>query len=235
MPNRRLLEILSLIEAAERDRSGPTRLCQVCVDVIGVTGAGIMLMSGDASRGSACNSDGVSRLIDDVQYTLGEGPSVDAYEQDRPVAEPDLSRRGAERWPGFTPPAVEAGARAVFGFPLHVGAVRLGAMSLYQDEPQPLRDSQHADGLLMAGVAARSVLAMQADAPDGVLGADLLHGGDLRFVVHQASGMVSVQLGVTITEALIRLRAYAFASECRLVDVAHDVVARRLRFPPALL
>jgi hypothetical protein len=101
-------------------------LCGVCPGIAGVTGAGVMLMSGEIPRGSLCTSNEVSQLIEELQCTLGEGPCVDAYQQDRVVAEPDLADPVTHRWLAFTPPALQAGARAVFGFPLRVGTVRLG-------------------------------------------------------------------------------------------------------------
>jgi hypothetical protein len=211
-------------------RLGTKKLCDVCVEVTEMTGAGIMLMSGDVPRGSVCSTDEVSALIEDLQYGLGEGPCVDAYNQDRPVLEPDLARPSEDRWPAFAGPALEAGARAVFGFPLQVGAVRLGALNLYRAHPGPLSDDQHADALVMAEVAAQAVLLMQANAPPGEIAAELEADADFRYVVHQASGMVAAQLGVSVGVALIRLRAYAFGNDRRLADVAEDVVARRLRF-----
>ena len=229
MPQSRLIQILDMIREAGDSTGRTARLCEVCADIVDITGAGIMLMSGDVPRGSVCSSDTVSALIEDLQYTLGEGPCIDAYDQDHPVYEPDLGVDGARRWATFTPPVVEAGARAVFGFPLQVGTVRLGALNLYRDRPGPLSDAQHGDALILAGVAARSVLAMQAKAPPGAIGAELEGGADLRFVVHQASGMVAAQLEVSVAEALVRLRAHAFANDRPLVDVAGDVVARRLR------
>ena len=119
--------------------------------------------------------------------------------------------------------------RAVFGFPLRVGTVRLGALNLYRDRPGPLSDDQHADALVMADVAARWVLEAQAGAPPGALADELEVGADFHFVVHNAAGMVSVQRGLSVTEALIRLRAYAFSHDRLLGDVARDVVDRRLR------
>ena len=225
----RLLRILAQLDAGDGAEPGAGRLCEVCADVVAMTGAGIMLMSGDIQRGSVCSSNEVSALIEELQFTLGEGPCVDAYRTDRPVLEPDLANTVAPRWLAFTPPAVAAGARAIFGFPLQVGAIRLGALNLYRDRPGALGGAQHADALVMAGVAARAVLAMQANAPPGALGADLEAGSDFRFVVHQASGMVAAQLEVSVTEALVRLRAYAFANGRLVTDVAEDVVARRLR------
>ena len=189
-----------------------------------------MLMSGDIPQGSLCSTNQVSNLIEELQYTLGEGPCVDAYRHDQVVLEPDLADPVSPRWCAFTPPAVEAGARAVFGFPLRVGTVRLGALNLYRVRPGPLSDGQHADALVMAGVAARWVLEVQAGAPPGGLARELEVGADFRFVVHNAAGMVAVQLGVSVGEALIRLRAYAFSNDRLLGDVAQDVVDRTLRF-----
>ena len=206
------------------------RLCSVSAEVAGATGAGIMLMSGDVPRGSLCSTDKVSALIEQLQYDLGEGPCVDAYNQDRPVAEVDMADPVVIRWLAFTVPAVQAGARAVFGFPLQVGAVRLGALNLYRDRPGPLTDEQHADALVMADIAAQTVLMLQAEAPPGTVSAELEAHADFRYVVHQASGMVAAQLDVTVGVALIRLRAHAFGNGRTLEDVARDVVGRRLRF-----
>jgi GAF domain-containing protein len=177
-----------------------------------------------------CTTDEVSALIEQLQYDLGEGPCVDAHQLERPVLEPDLADPTDPRWLAFAGPALEAGVRAVFGFPLRVGAVRLGALNLYRDRPGPLDGEQHADALVMADVAAEAVLLLQAEAPPGELAAELDAGGDFQHVVHQAAGMVSVQLDVTVGQALIRLRAYAFGNGRPLTQVARDVVSRRLRF-----
>jgi hypothetical protein len=206
------------------------RLCDVCAQATGVTGAGIMLMSGDVPRGSVCTTDAVSSLIEQLQYELGEGPCVDAYRQDRPVSEPDLADPVSPRWLAFTGPAVDAGARAVFGFPLHVGAVRLGALNLYCDAPGRLTDDQHADALLMAGIVAQALMLLQGGAPAGTVAAELEAHADFQYDVHQASGMVAAQLDVTVGQALIRMRAYAFGNDRTLTDVARAVVARQLRF-----
>ena len=120
--------------------------------------------------------------------------------------------------------------RGVFGFPLQVGTVRLGALNLYRDRPGPLSDNQHTDAIVMAGVAAESVLLMQAGARPGQLAAELESGADFRYVVHQAAGMLSAQLGINVGQASVRLRAYAFANDRSLTGVAEDVVNRRLRF-----
>jgi GAF domain len=228
MAGDRLHRILAELSAGG-DGWSSARLCGGCVKITGVSGAGVMLMSGDIPRGSLCSTNAVSHLIEELQFTLGEGPCVDAYRQDRVVAEPDLADPVTRRWVAFTPPALEAGARAVFGFPLRVGTVRLGALNLYQDWSGPLTDGQHADALVLADVAARWVLEAQAGAPPGVVAQELETGADFHFSVHNAAGIVSVQQQINVTEALIRLRAYAFSNDRLLADVAEDVIARRVR------
>jgi hypothetical protein len=212
------------------DNLGTQRLCDACAEVTGVTGAGIMLMSGDIPRGSVCTTDAVSSLIEQLQYELGEGPCVDAYNSDRPVSEPDLADPASARWLAFTGPAVGAGARAVFGFPLQVGAVRLGALNLYCDKPGRLTDEQHADALVMAGIVAQALILLQEGASAGTVSAQLEAHADFQYVVHQASGMVAAQLDVSVGQALIRMRAHAFGNDKTLTGVARAVVDRQLRF-----
>ncbi len=230
MAGERRLRILARLAGETPPGTETRRLGEVCADVTGMNGAGIMLMSGDVSLGSVCTTNEVSDLIEQLQFGLGEGPCVDAYLQDRPVLEPDLAKPSAPRWPAFAGPAVEAGVRAIFGFPLHVGAVRLGALNLYRDQPGPLTDEQYADALVMADVAADALIVLQADAPPGELATELEAAADFQYVVHQASGMVAAQLDVSVGQALIRLRAHAFGNDWALADVAQDVVARKLRF-----
>lgn len=226
---KRRLELLARIldHGAELETQ---RLCGVCAEVAGTTGAGIMLMSGEISWGSVCTTDPVSALIEQLQYELGEGPCLDAYHHDLPVLEPNLVNPVMPRWPAFSGPAIDAGVGAVFGFPLHVGAVRLGALNLYCDGPRSLTDDQHADALLMAHVVGQALLLAQAGAPAGTIATELEANADFQYVVHQASGMVAAQLDVTVGEALLRLRAYAFGNDRTLTDIARDVVSRRLRF-----
>lgn len=230
MPGERLLRILALLSPPGVTGPGTARLCDVCAEVSAMSGAGIMLMSDDVPIGSVCTTNEVSAQIEDLQFTLGEGPCVDAYKLGRPVLEPDLADPGTARWLGFSPLALAAGARALFGFPLQVGAVRLGALNLYRDRPGPLSDDQHADALVMADVAAHDVLAIQGHSAAGSVAAGIDVGADFHLVVHQASGMVAAQLGVTVGEAMMRLRGYVFAHETTLTTVAIAVVARQLRF-----
>ena len=147
-----------------------SRLVRACVEALDVTGAGIMLMVEDEHRGTFGSSDATSDVVEELQFTLGEGPCIDTYRTGRPVAEPDLAHPAEARWPGFAEPALAAGAVAVFAFPLLVGRSRLGALDLYLDRPGDLRPEQYVDAEAMAEVAAHAILDLQADARAGRAG-----------------------------------------------------------------
>jgi hypothetical protein len=208
--------------------------CDACVQLVDASGAGLTLMNGAGRGDSRYATNEAAALIEESQFTLGEGPSLDAFGSGIPVLVPDLdSARNHGRWPVFTPGAVSAGVRAVYVFPLRTGAVRLGALVLHRVKPGDLTSGQVADALVITDVIL-SLLLDEMASVQGELGKRLGNGVRLsRAEIHQATGMVSVQLGVTIEEALLRLRAYAFAHDQTIADVARDVVARRLRLMPA--
>jgi hypothetical protein len=169
-------------------------------------------------------------VLEDLQFTLGEGPGVDAYRQNRPVVEPDLEDPLTPRWPAFTPHALTAGVRAVFSFPLSLDTVHLGSLNLYRDGSGPLTNEAYADALVLSALAAWMVLDLQAHAPPGKLATALDAGANLRLSVHQAAGMAAAQLGVDCAEGLLWVRAYACTNDRPIANVAEDVVTGRLRF-----
>ena len=170
----------------------------------------------------------MSDLIEQSQYALGEGPCVDAFRQDWPVLEPDLANPDTSRWPAFSPPAVEAGVRAVFGFPLQVGAARLGALNLCCDR----RGAQRRPARRRARDGGHRRPDHPRPAGGGRTGrarTQLEQDADFHYAVNQAAGMVAAQLEVSVAQALVRLRACAFGNDRPLTQVAKDVVERRLR------
>jgi len=195
-----------------------------------MSGAGIMMMSGDVQRGSLCTTNTVSALIEELQFSLGEGPCLDAFHHEEPVLEPDLANPDERRWMAFTGPALDAGVRAIFGFPISIGTVKLGALNLYRDAPGALTQQQHSDCLMLADIVCRSVIMMQAHATPGQLAQEFEAGADFELLVHQASGMVAAQLGASVGQALIRMQAHAFGNDTTLRSVARAVVGRNLRF-----
>lgn len=229
MTSGRPLAVLAELDASAGPRT--RGLCRLCAWAVEVSGAGLTLLIGDGS-GPLCSSNPVSARIEELQYTLGEGPCVDAHNGGAPVLAPDLAGARPDRWPGFSPGALAAGAAAVFAFPLRVGAVRLGALTLYEDAAGPLSPQQHSDAIAVAEIAVHEILVAQAEAAPGDLASQLADLGTYRAEVHQAAGMVAVQLGVGVPDGLVRLRAHAFAAGLPLHEVAGDVVARRLRLAP---
>lgn len=196
-----------------------------CACALGVSGVGVTV--GAAGDGELVwRSDEVARALDELQFMVGEGPCVDAA-AGSPVFEADLARSAHARWPGFAAAALELGVRAVFALPLQIGPVRLGVFELHRDRPGALVGDV-LDGALAFAQATTAALA-------GIPAADALGPGldepvSGRRRVHQAAGMISVQAGVAVAEALVRLRAYAYSHGRPVSEVAEDVVERRLRF-----
>jgi len=158
-------ERFSQVVAARRehDRDPASSLCLACVDVLRVTGAGLVLMSGGQSLDFIGVSDRVSEAVEQMEYTLGEGPCVSAYRTKQPVFDADLADEGTVRWPEFRREALAEGIRAAFGFPLLVDRFCIGALNLYHDRPGALTEDQVADALVVAQFASRAVMAWQAD------------------------------------------------------------------------
>ncbi len=215
-----------------RSDGGPMAagMCSAAVEMLAVAGAGITVMADGGAQVSLCVSDATVRALAELEFTLGIGPAMDAHERDVPVVEIDLVNRPPARWAGYCGPAVDAGIRAVFAFPLRLGAARLGALILYQDHRGAMGDDSYADALIAAEVITRAVLTRRAGVSGEALMAEMTDGAVLHAEVHQASGMVSVQLDIGVGDALARLRARAFAADRPIGDVAADVVGRRLRF-----
>jgi hypothetical protein len=204
--------------------------CDACVHLVEASGAGLTLMNGAGRGESRYTTNAEAVLIEEAQFTLGEGPSLDAFSSAMPVLVPDLDAApNHERWPVFTPAAVRAGVRAIFVFPLRTGAARLGVLVLHRTTPGVLTPDQVANALVSTDV----ILALLLDEliqvrPDPTQRLDEVVRLS-QAEVHQATGMVSVQLGVPMEEALVRLRAHAFAHDRSIADVAREVVARQLR------
>jgi len=214
----------------EHDRDPVHALCLACTDVLGVTGAGLMLISGGRSVACVGVSDRVTEAVEQVEYTVGEGPCVAAFRSAAPVLDADLSDDGIVGWPEFRRGALAAGVCAAFGFPLLIGRLCIGALNLYHDRSGPLTDGQFADALVVAQLVSRTLLDWQADAAQGTVAWQLERAPNHRVEVHQATGRISVQAGISLADALVLLRAYAFSNDQPIGEVAAEVAAGCLRF-----
>jgi hypothetical protein len=214
---------------SEHDESPAESLCLACVDVLPVTGAGLVLMSGNRSLDFIAVSDDVSESVQEMEYALGEGPCVSAYRTKVPVFDADLADERITGWPEFRRVALAAGINAAFGFPLRMGNICIGALNLYHNRAGALTEGQVADAIVVAEFATRSVLAWQGAAPRGTLAWQLRQAHNHGVEVHQATGRISSQVGISIDDALVLLRAYAFSHDRPLGDVALEVASGHLR------
>ena len=177
-------------------------------------------------RGVAATSPATERL-EELQILCGEGPCIDSLELGHPILVEDLEDSVWGDWTGYAPSAQAAGVRAVFAFPIQIGAAQLGALDVYRQNPGPLTAGELADGLVFADFALNALLDGQQSAPAGQPARDLEEGFDYR--IYQAQGMLSVQLGIGLVEAMTRLRAYALINQLRLGDVAEEILSGTLQ------
>ena len=238
MTGNRPARIWGLVAGQASSRGGRVSAgdaCAAAVAAVEVSGAWLIVARGAEAGHLMRVTDEVSELLAELQLTLGEGPGRDAAASGGPVLASDLDEvEAVRRWPAFAPAACQAGAAAIFAFPLQVGAIRAGVMGLYRERPGSLSAFQLGDALVFADTATLLLLDAQ-DQTAGEAAAGSGPGGqppDLalhRAEIDQATGMLTEQLGVGIAEAFIRLRAYAYAHDRGLSDLARDIVARRLR------
>jgi ANTAR domain-containing protein len=199
-------------------------LADQAATVAGVSGLGAVLTSTAGTAESIWSAGATNTALGDLQLTLGEGPSVDAARHGVLVLEPDLVDSPITRWPAFAGAACELGVRALFAFPLRIGAIGLGVLELHRDSPGSMSTRQIGDVLVLADALTSRLLRLSLDGEFVVL----------RTAVHQATGMIAAQLGVSLGEALVRLRGHAFGSNRPIDEVAADVVAHRLDFNDCL-
>lgn len=233
-----VVRIWSSLASRARDEAGPVSpnlACSACAGELGVSGASLLLTTGLSRLELASTTSQRVRELEELQAKVGEGPGIDALESGWPILAEDLtSIRSRRRWPVFAAQAVSRGVHAMFSLPLALGAVPLGVFDLVHDTPGELGHNQLLDALLYADTA----LALAIDARSGItppLGVGIDPGEEpalWRSEVHQAIDMVANQLGVTVVEALVRLREYAFGHGLTLTDAARAVVQQRLTLLP---
>ncbi|MGQ0837254.1 GAF and ANTAR domain-containing protein [Actinokineospora sp.] len=206
------------------------QVCRACVEVLPVDGASISVTGPTGARETLYASDEVIARIESVQFTLGEGPCVEAFATRRPVLVPDLTRDAAAAWPAFASEIAGQPVGAIFAFPIQHGAIGIGTMDLYRGRPGWLSEQDLATTLQVVDLAAVALLGVLSNGADGeALEAWLAPMPHRREEVHQATGMLIAEFGISAEQALDRLRGHAFTSGALIEDVAHAITSRRLR------
>jgi hypothetical protein len=147
------------------------------------------------------------------------------------VHTPRLDDDATAKWPLFVPLVVSSGIGSVFSYPLMLSGAKIGVMTLYDTAEGELTLAQHDDSVHVAEVITETLLALQETAPDGTLAPAFEEAVAYRAQIYQAAGMTSIRLGTSASDALLRIRAYAFAHDQPIAETAALIVSRRLRLP----
>ncbi len=233
-PRQSVLELVLAIPPGDsRGLAGVLdRLCRAAVSELRLLGAVVTLMSSTETRAVSAASNATTRRLEEQQFGLGEGPTRDAHALHRPVVETDLEAAGWRRWPAFATVASEAGASGVCALPLQVGAVSFGVLTLYFPATRGISVRDLRTGLDFAEFASEVLVNSSGAGADGDHPQlDLPAVLDTQGHIYQAQGMVMVELGVGLAEALARMRAYAYATDQPLSSLAADIVAGRTAIP----
>jgi hypothetical protein len=210
---------------------GPRELCVSCVKVLPVDRAALMIGGSSTTWEPLSATDDIAARIEAQQVVAGEGPAVDAAERGGPVLIDDLSVQ-FDRWPGFTTALGRDAYGAMFAFPLQIGAIAVGVLDLYRNEPVPIEPDELTAMLAVADIVTMVLMSRpQPDVDTNTIDA-WWTPSPASSEIHQATGMVVAQLSVAPRIAYLRLRAYAFSNDRPLTAVAREVIERRLRFDP---
>ena len=191
-----------------------------------VSGASISTFGPLLGAETISATDALAGRVDELQFDLGEGPCWDALGTRRPVLQPNLSDGAQTSWPAFMDAIRSEKIGAVFAFPLVFGALDIGAIDLYSVDPVMLTNEQQRQTLALSAIVSRILLRHVLKESDGESDPSMFS----RRLIHQATGMVLAQLGVSAADAHLLIQARAFAEGRTMQQVATDVVERRTRF-----
>lgn len=210
--------------------NSPHDLCVRFVELLPVTGASISIISDLGGKSTIAITDSVAARLEQLQFDLGEGPHWEALRTGKPALVPDVRAEQAERWPMFSLAIAELRVAALFALPLTIGAVTVGVVDLYRSTSGALLRADLTAGLTLAASISEQALRYAAASAHHDEPEESPLAPAMRREVHQATGMVLVQLNISATEAFSRLQARAFSEDRPLTDVALDVVQRKLDF-----
>lgn len=215
-----------------------SELCAPFLESLPVSGVAVSLFGASLQETTVAASDRLAARLDELQFELGEGPRWEALRTRTPVLIPWVRRADHHLWPVFAEQLLETEVKALFVFPLTLGAIDVGVIELYSTESGSLSRSEHFTALRLGDTAAwnllrRTLMLNQPDGAEPEVEAEAEGSPLSRREIHQATGMALAQTGCTATEALLLLRGHAFSHGRTLLEIAGDVVARRLDLTPA--
>ncbi|MCB7135839.1 GAF and ANTAR domain-containing protein [Cellulosimicrobium marinum] len=221
-----LSRLAASMAGAESAEPPALRLCRACVEILGARGGAITLAPDESARWTVCASDELAGTLEDLEDVLGEGPGQEAArtgagvvlrlsdDADGGLAEFVHQARGV------------AGPTTLYSWPLLPSPGSVGVLTVHQADDVPLALADDERRILADAVGAALL-------HDTVTVAGAASSWRPRATVHQATGMVVAQLGVSPDDALALLRAHAFADSTTLAELATSVVERRYDFSRA--
>jgi GAF domain-containing protein len=208
------------------------KICELSLISLPVQGAAIFLQIKNQIHGPLASAGTLGRHMAEAEISLGEGPAFEVVAAGRAKSFADLQSTQDAPWPLFRDSALAQGVRAIHSFPLHLGAVQLGALEFYSESPGPLTRSDLIDCYAIADLTTSTLLYMQSGLADSQF-ADLLSSSDSdRLRIHQATGMVAEMLNCSLTDAIARMRAHAYSHELSLFELSTQLIDRKIRLEP---
>jgi transcriptional regulator with GAF, ATPase, and Fis domain len=197
-------------------------LTQRCVEVLGISAAGLLLADGHGTLQVIAASSERTRLLELFQVQTDQGPCLDCYATGQPVSETDLP--SAVRWPRFTAAAAEVGFAAVHAIPMRLRTQTIGALNFFTVNAGPIDEATLRVGQALADVATIGLLQQRAIHDRDTLTEQLQTALNSRILIEQAKGFLAERLHVTVDQAFVLLRQEARSRNRRLSDLAQAVV-----------
>ncbi|MFQ1003825.1 GAF domain-containing protein [Modestobacter sp. SSW1-42] len=229
----RFAAALAAEEPAAGDAEGhllPRRLARAVVRVLPVDGAGLCALGDPARRTPLGGSSPDAELAERLQFTVGSGPCLQAWDTGHPVFAVDADLR--RRWPlyaeqlfGRTP------WRGVVSLPVRRPRGVAGALDLFFTDPggvarMDVFDALSVIELLTVALSDAALMSTwsAAEGPAWLQGPPAVH----RAAVWRALGETGLALGRDTDEALALLRARAWVQGSSVDTVAADLLSGRL-------
>jgi transcriptional regulator with GAF, ATPase, and Fis domain len=204
------------------------QLCEHCITLLGVDGAGVLLEDGDGDLRYVTSTNDLALGLEQLQIDLQQGPCMTCYAEMSQVHIADVATAG-DRWPRFAPAAAELGIGSIYAFPLSHRMRAIGTLNLLRVAPADLDTTAAGAAQLLADVASSYVVNSLAFAKTSELAQHLQRALDSRVVIEQAKGKLAGQLGIGVEEAFALFRGHARNTGRNLRDVARDVLEDRYK------
>ena len=226
MPDRSAFDDARIAMSTTWERG--TSLCDPFLGLLPISGAAVSLLGDRVGQSTLCASNDAAARLDELQFDAGDGPCWQAMESRRVITVADVQREEYSQWPGFLEALrddpISGDIASMYAFPLVAGSLEIGAIDLYSGQPGALSVPEVRDAAALAKIASWQVLRriLADEEPE--------EGARPRREVNQAIGMVLAQLNISPQDAELLLKAHAYSMGKPVLEIATEVIERRLDF-----